>query len=129
MLIEDSSMSSLDIVETGRANRSLINQSLDLEKGSSNSRRIICRYGRGCTHILDAVHKERFWHPPIQQLTSEQIRTHYICYECGDAFLSLNDLQVCIIINSRVINYTNFTFTYQFCRLIYSERPHGRINP
>jgi hypothetical protein len=28
-------------------------------------RQIICRYGRGCTHLNDPVHKERFWHPPI----------------------------------------------------------------
>ena len=34
-------------------------------------RRVICRYGRGCTHIMDPVHKERFWHPYIPQLTGK----------------------------------------------------------
>ena len=27
-------------------------------------RKVICRYGRGCTHILDQIHRDRFWHPP-----------------------------------------------------------------
>jgi len=28
-------------------------------------RKIICRYGHGCTHLLDPSHKEKFWHPSI----------------------------------------------------------------
>jgi len=56
-------------------------------------RKIICRYGRGCTHIYDPVHKDRFWHPPCPILNVEQIRSHYICNECGFGFTVLNDLQ------------------------------------
>ena len=33
-------------------------------------RKIICRYGRGCTHMHDLSHRERFWHPVVPQLTS-----------------------------------------------------------
>lgn len=64
------------------------------EKGSSSPtiRRIICRYGRGCTH-QDPAHKERFWHPPAPLVSDEQLRTHYICNECGLALPSLDDLQ------------------------------------
>lgn len=29
------------------------------------SRKILCRYGMGCTHVLDPIHAERFWHPPV----------------------------------------------------------------
>ena len=57
-------------------------------------RKIVCRYGRGCTHKLDPTHRERFWHPEIPELTGEQIRTQYICYECGESFINLLDLQV-----------------------------------
>ena len=57
-------------------------------------RKIVCRYGRGCSHINDPSHRERFWHPPVPTLTLEQLRTHYICNECGVAMTSLTDLQV-----------------------------------
>ena len=83
----------------------MLDESLDAVEGNSSVtsksqkteekiiRKIICRYGRGCTHIHDIVHKERFWHPPVPQLNPDQIRTHYICYECGNAFSSLSELQ------------------------------------
>ena len=58
------------------------------------ARKIICRYGRGCSHINDPSHRERFWHPPVPTLTLDQLRTHYICNECGGAMTSLADLQV-----------------------------------
>ena len=79
---------------------------------ANRSRRVVCRYGRGCTHIQDPIHKERFWHPAPPQLTGfhlirlftstyflcymleEIIRTHYICNECGAPFLELAELQV-----------------------------------
>jgi hypothetical protein len=57
-------------------------------------KRIICRYGVGCTHISDPHHGEKFFHPPCPQLSKEQLRTHYICNECGMAFLALSDLQL-----------------------------------
>ena len=60
---------------------------------SLTNRKIICRYGRGCTHKSDPSHRERFWHPPVPELNGEQIRTHYICYECAESFANLNDLQ------------------------------------
>jgi hypothetical protein len=31
-------------------------------------RKVICRYGCGCTHLLDPAHREKFWHPKIQRL-------------------------------------------------------------
>lgn len=31
-------------------------------------RKCICRYGSGCTHILDPAHREKFWHPKVQRL-------------------------------------------------------------
>ena len=56
-------------------------------------RKIVCRYGRGCTHKTDPSHRERFWHPPVPELNGEKMRTHYICYECADSFANLSDLQ------------------------------------
>ena len=41
----------------------------------------------------DSSHRERFWHPPLPALNQEQLRTHYICNECGIATTSLADLQ------------------------------------
>lgn len=35
----------------------------------SVSRKLICRYGRGCTHMSDPVHRERFRHPPTPTLS------------------------------------------------------------
>lgn len=32
------------------------------------SRKSPCRYGRGCTHILDPTHLEKFRHPAKQEL-------------------------------------------------------------
>jgi hypothetical protein len=101
---------------------------------SEAARRIICRYGRGCTHMHDACHRVKFWHPPMPALTgsmycyvprvlqiacksdllihaaqflqyfktilpffvyaAEQLRTHYVCNECGVATTSLEKLQV-----------------------------------
>ena len=42
----------------------------------------------------DPSHRERFWHPPLPLLSEDQLRTHYICNECGIATTSLADLQV-----------------------------------
>jgi hypothetical protein len=36
---------------------------------SEAARKIICRYGRGCTHMHDACHRVKFWHPPMPALT------------------------------------------------------------
>jgi len=41
------------------------------EKEDATIRKIVCRYGSGCTHILDPIHKERFWHPRPPPLTGE----------------------------------------------------------
>jgi hypothetical protein len=30
-----------------------------------------CRYGAGCTHIADPSHREKFWHPPLQEMTGQ----------------------------------------------------------
>lgn len=34
-------------------------------------RKVICRYGCGCTHLMDAAHREKFWHPKINRLDGE----------------------------------------------------------
>lgn len=36
------------------------------ELGSTN-RRLVCRYGRGCTHSNDIVHREQYWHPSLKE--------------------------------------------------------------
>ena len=46
----------------------MITKQKNMDKISINSsqapvRKIICRYGPGCTHLLDPSHKEKFWHP------------------------------------------------------------------
>jgi len=38
-----------------------------INSSSSSSRRLICRYGRGCTHSNDLVHREQYWHPPLKE--------------------------------------------------------------
>jgi len=37
------------------------------------TKKIVCRYGRGCTHMQDSLHQERFWHPPILKLTCKLV--------------------------------------------------------
>lgn len=40
-------------------------------KGSKNEpplRKVICRYGSGCTHMLDPAHREKFWHPKVHKV-------------------------------------------------------------
>lgn len=32
------------------------------------ARKLICRYGPGCTHSLDSAHREKFWHPHLPKL-------------------------------------------------------------
>lgn len=53
----------------------------------------ICRYGSGCTHMKEKDHTSLFWHPPVPKLDKRTLRTHYICNECGHAFLVLQELQ------------------------------------
>lgn len=53
----------------------------------------ICRYGSGCTHMNEPEHMSLFWHPPVPKLDERTLRTHYICNECGEAFMVLQDLQ------------------------------------
>lgn len=65
-----------------------------LERDNNYNKKIICRYGRGCTHIYDAIHRERFWHPPCPIHTDEQLRKYFICNECGAASLTLQELQL-----------------------------------
>lgn len=60
---------------------------------SSLSRKLVCRYGRGCTHMSDPVHRERFRHPPTPILSHDLIRSNYMCNECGAAFSTLVKLQ------------------------------------
>lgn len=57
-------------------------------------RKVICRYGSGCTHILDPNHKEKFWHPAAPKLNNEQLKGQFICNECGYSTTSLHDMQV-----------------------------------
>lgn len=61
---------------------------------SVKHRKMFCRYGRGCTHISDPLHNDRFWHPPIPRIDDDQKRTHYICNECAYSTQSLHDLQL-----------------------------------
>jgi len=63
-----------------------INEKLVFKKAS-------CRYGRGCTHINDPLHLERFYHPPVPVLDPDCIKNNYICSECGFAFSSLTELR------------------------------------
>ncbi|CAM9659186.1 unnamed protein product, partial [Heterosigma akashiwo] len=62
---------------------------------TSREKKVACRYGRGCTHISDPMHQNRFWHPPIQRLNSrsKQIQVH-VCHECGNQFQDLRELQL-----------------------------------
>mmetsp|Transcript_31399 Transcript_31399/g.69937 ORF Transcript_31399/g.69937 Transcript_31399/m.69937 type:complete len:955 (+) Transcript_31399:90-2954(+) len=53
-----------------------------------------CRYGSGCTHMLDPYHREKFWHPCVPQLSNDQLKTQFICNECGFATTGLKTLQL-----------------------------------
>ena len=64
------------------------------KRSKKTTKRILCRYGIGCTHVNDPHHRDKFFHPALPQLSKEEMRTHYICNECGNAFLSLSDLQL-----------------------------------
>ena len=37
----------------------------------STVRKSCCRYGRGCTHLNDPSHREKFWHPYAPQFTGK----------------------------------------------------------
>lgn len=74
-------------------------RSASLISGSSSAnRKVICRYGPGCTHILDPSHREKFWHPstPIRENKgdSPHLRFQFICNECGYGTNSIEDLQL-----------------------------------
>ena len=63
-------------------------------------RKIICRYGRGCTHMNDPIHRERFWHPSAPTLTGRifiirfKFRIHnLICLFCRGAIKNTLYLQ------------------------------------
>ena len=56
--------------------------------------RSVCRYGPGCTHMLDPSHKEKFWHPPQPKLDDTEIALMHICNECGVTFPTLEELQL-----------------------------------
>jgi len=54
-------------------------------KGTKNenlAKKTICRYGCGCTHLLDPSHREKFWHPKAQQLTGKLIFPAYLHVVC-----------------------------------------------
>lgn len=48
----------------------------------TSSRKIVCRYGSGCTHVHDAIHRERFWHPKYPTLTGKECRKHDKTIDC-----------------------------------------------
>lgn len=43
---------------------------LSSDNKEATQKKIPCRYGRGCTHIQDPFHKERYDHPEIPVLES-----------------------------------------------------------
>lgn len=47
------------------SNSAVVDQKLEVVK------KIICRYGRGCTHMHDACHRLKFWHPSMPALTGK----------------------------------------------------------
>ena len=47
------------------SNSVIVDQKLEVVK------KIICRYGRGCTHMHDACHRLKFWHPSMPALTGQ----------------------------------------------------------
>ena len=64
---------------------------------SPSIRKIICRYGPGCTHILDQNHKEKFWHPSNPSVKRGDVsfsKNQFICNECGFGTDSVEDLQL-----------------------------------
>eukprot|EP01038_Epipyxis_sp_PR26KG_P011039 gene11039-14823_t len=68
--------------------------SIKLNKNEPPVRKVICRYGPGCTHIMDPSHKEKFWHSSLPKLNDEQLSEHFVCNECGYSSPSLADLQL-----------------------------------
>eukprot|EP00638_Chattonella_subsalsa_P010550 CAMPEP_0117787184 /NCGR_PEP_ID=MMETSP0948-20121206/6252_1 /TAXON_ID=44440 /ORGANISM="Chattonella subsalsa, Strain CCMP2191" /LENGTH=405 /DNA_ID=CAMNT_0005616281 /DNA_START=171 /DNA_END=1385 /DNA_ORIENTATION=- len=58
-------------------------------------KKVACRYGRGCTHISDPVHQNRFWHPPTHRnyIHYKDLKW-YICHECGVEFSEVQELQL-----------------------------------
>jgi hypothetical protein len=45
----------------------------DNRSDQKNVRKMICRYGRGCTHLTDSLHSEQFWHPPFSHCYGKQV--------------------------------------------------------
>ena len=65
-----------------------------LEKEKSILSKSICRYGPGCTHVIDPYHKENFWHPEAPKFDVDKLPHLYICNECGVTQPSLKELQL-----------------------------------
>lgn len=74
-------------------------------------RKVLCRYGMGCTHVTDPLHRERFWHPPVPGSALASARAEapacvegqgerghgevvLHCHECGVVFTELEELQL-----------------------------------
>lgn len=72
----------------------MIQESIDKKTERNSSRRLVCRYGRGCTHSNDLVHREQYWHPPLKEQDSDLKKTHFICNECAFSTPVLHELQV-----------------------------------
>lgn len=69
-----------------------------ISDSSPSHPQVLCRYGMGCTHVTDPVHRERFWHPPVpdaaDSVTIDPAAPLYPCHECGRIYKDLNELQL-----------------------------------
>ena len=63
------------------------------DQKSEATRKIICRYGRGCTHMHDACHRVKFWHPPMPALTGLTCRTLQIVCKSTNTTYSVEFMQ------------------------------------
>lgn len=63
-----------------------MNKDHETSKSPQSSRKILCRYGRGCTHLHDSCHKAKYWHPEVPSLTGTVITAisyiEYILLTC-----------------------------------------------
>lgn len=71
-------------IDTGAVQRvspsqdELLKPYVKISKEEPAMRRVICRYGPGCTHIMDAIHREKFFHARVQKLNGIPSRYVFI---------------------------------------------------
>lgn len=77
------------------------------DQKSEAARKIICRYGRGCTHMHDACHRFKFWHPPMPALTGQAHNSVLHVFNFFQIACRLENIIFTVFLNKILLLFTN----------------------